>query len=298
MTDQEDIIGTDIKLIVTHKNPDPDAIGACWLLSRFGGAKFEGARFFFVSAGQEIGSDILEAKEIASNEVVHVDTGMGVFDHHQPGHTERDSATKIVHEYLTNKYPEHKDNQALARVVHHINEGDHFAECYWPEANADRYVFMFDTILQGLRSGRHFNDHEIVDFGMICLDGILTSMKVKVSAEEDLKTLGVDFESPWGKALSIENHNDEVIDLAQKSGYLIVVRKDSQEGHVRIKAVPDRDIDLTKAYREIKKLDQEGTWFLHPSKTMLLNGSKKSAMHTPTPLSLEEIVSIIRSSTT
>lgn len=289
-----DPITTDVKLIVTHQNPDPDAIASTWLLMRFGGPRFDGARSYFVAAGHEIGADVLEAKELTAEEVVHVDTGMGPFDHHQPGHTDRDSATLLVYQYLAAKHEELAEDLALKRLVEHINEGDHFAEVWWPEANADRYVFMFDQILQGLRSGRHFNDHETMDFGMICLDGILNAMKIKVSAEEDLEEHGREITSTWGKALAIENQNDEVIDIAQKSGYMVVIRKDAEAGHIRIKAVPDKGIDLTLVYRQIKEQDEEGTWFLHPSKTMLLNGSKKSAMHVPSPLSLDAVIDIVR----
>ena len=284
-----------IKLIVTHMNPDQDAIGSSWLFRRFGGRDFEQASHYFVSAGHKIGADVLEAKELDPEEVVHVDTGMGVFDHHQPDNTKRDSATLRVYEYLIAKHKELADDQALSRLVDFINEVDHFAECYWPEANNDRYVFMLDGILQGLRSGRHFNDHEVLDFGMVCLDGIYNMLKIKISAEHDLDSMGYEFDTPWGKGLAIENQNDDVIEIAQKRGFQVVVRKDAERKHVRIKAAPEKGIDLTPIYRKIQEIDLEGTWFLHPSKQMLLNGSKKSGMHVASPLTLEQVVELFGS---
>lgn len=292
---KQDPISKPVKMLVTHINPDMDAITSVWLFERFGGTYFAGAEKYFVVAGSEVADDVLHAKEIDPDEVVHVDTGMGVFDHHQPGHTERDSATLLVWQYLTKKHAELQSDEALKRLVLFVNELDHFAECWWPEANNDRYTFMLDDVLKGLRSAKHFNDHELVDFGMICLDGVYNSFKIKVGAEKDIAELGQEFETTWGKALAIENQNDEVMKIAQKMGYMVVVRKDAEQGHVRIKAVPDREIDLKEVYDKVKDFDEEGTWFYHPSGTMVINGSKKHSGQVPTPMSLEEIVEVLKS---
>ncbi len=289
------VIAKPVKMIVTHQNPDLDAIGAIWLFFRFGVKGFEGAQKYFVPAGEEVDEATLKAKEIERDEVVHVDTGLGVFDHHQPGNTERNSATLKVYEYLIEMREELSQDEALRRVVLEINDSDHFAECFWPEPNNDRYEMMLDQLLKGLRSSKHFSDHELVEFGMICLDGVYTSMKLKVGAEEDIHNLGTEFATRWGKALAIENQNDEVIKTGQKMGYTVVVRKDADKGHVRIKAIPDSDIDLTEVYEKITTFDEEGTWYFHPSKTMLINGSRKNQNQVATPLSLEEVVEVVRS---
>src|SRR4030042_2683967 len=118
---------------------------------------------------------------------------------------------------------------------------------------------------------------------------------MKIKAEEEIETLGTGFETKWGRALSIENSNDEVVKQAQKQGYQLVVRKDKEKGHVRIKGVPEKGIDLSKVYELIKVKDTLGTWYLHPSQTMLLNGSSRNEKHVPTPLTLEEVVEIIKS---
>lgn len=289
-----DPITKPIKLLVTHQNPDPDAVAACWLFIKYGGRNFEGAQLYFVPSGTEVSDEVLEAKGIRREETIHVDTGMGPFDHHQPGNQVRDSATLKVYEYLTLKQPDLKQDEGLRRVVQFINDNDHFAACWWPEADNDRYVFMLEDILKGLRQARGFNDRELTEFAMICLDAILSSMKQKVSAEKEMSE-GREFESPWGKALAIENNNDEVIKLAQKRGYSLVVRKEADKGHLRIKAVPERGIDLTPVYEAIKSADQTGTWFFHPSKTMLINGSRHNSTHVASPLTLDEVVEIIKS---
>jgi len=80
------------------------------------------------------------------------------------------------------------------------------------------------------------------------------------------------------------------------------VRRHPVLGHIRIKSIPknfiggeDRSVDLSPIYKKIKEVDKEGDWFLHKSKTMLINGSAKNPKMRPTKLSLEEIVKIIKS---
>lgn len=261
-----------------------DAIGAVWLLQKFGGQDLQKAEVVFVKAGERLEDD----------EAIHVDTGLGEFDHHQPGNRQRKCATKLVYEYLVEKNKKLGEDEALFKLVDFINETDHFASVNWPEAKTDRFLFGMEEILAGLRSGKKFSDLELVAFGSVCYDGVYVALKMRVSAEKDLRGLGETFESKWGKSLSIENQNDEVMKLAMRQGYKLVVRKDKENGNVRIKAVPDQDIDLEPVYEEIKKVDSVGTWYFHPSRAMLLNGSSKRSDQIPTLLALKEVVEIIK----
>ena len=233
-----------IKLLVTHKNPDLDAITSIWLFRRFDEQRVSQAEYAFVPPGQSIDQSILNEKNIADAEVIHTDTGNGEFDHHQPDNDKRDSAALRVYTYLIDKYEHLNNDDALYRLVDFVNESDHFASFYWPEATSSRYMFMVEEILSGLRSKRHFSDWEMLEFGMVCLDGIYTMFKVRVAAERDLEEKAWEFTSRWGKSVAIENHNDHILDLALKSGNELVVRKDADQGHIRIKAAPDKGIDF------------------------------------------------------
>ena len=290
----EEPVGKSIKLLVAHENPDMDAIAAMWLFKRFGESGFDGAEYYFVHAGDRVDSETMMAKSVTEDEIVHVDTAMGRFDHHQPGNTLRDSATLRVYAYLCEKFQDLNQDEALKRVVDFVNETDHFASYYWPEVDNDRYMFMMEEILSGLRSSEHFTDREVVEFGMLCYDGVYTSMKIRVKAEEDLRDKSSEFESMWGRGLAIENKNDEVIKLGQKKGYVVVVRKDEVNGAIRIKTAPDEAISLKHIYEQIKKLDTEGTWYYHPSGHMLINGSRKHSGQIPTKLTLQEVVDLIK----
>jgi len=130
-------------------------------------------------------------------------------------------------------------------------------------------------------------------------------------AEKEIKERGIEFQTKWGKAIAIETLNDTVLKLAQIMGYVVAVRKDPSTENVRIKARPrkransqkpraksqifeDVDIDLTRVYEKLKKMDPDATWFLHVSKRMLLNGSPKNPDMRGSKLTLSEVVELLQ----
>ena len=184
-----------IRLLITHQNPDEDAIAACWLFMGFGGQPFTSAELYFVPAGETISDETLRAKGVDRDETVHVDTGMGPYDHHQPDNTLHDSATERVYNYLAFGNSAIKEDKALKRMVAVITDIDHFGNCWWPEAANDRYNFMLEELLRGLRGARSFTDHELVNFGIICLDGIYNRFKSIIRQNK------ISF--PWGGILNV-----------------------------------------------------------------------------------------------
>ncbi len=272
------------KLIVTHFNPDPDAITSVWLFRRFH-PQFTQSAVEFVPAGNTYQG------QPADNDpnIIHVDTGEGQFDHHQ--RQDRTCAAGLILEYLQSNFQYLQDDEALERLVEIIIGDDHFEDCFWPEPTADRYSFMFGEILDGLKRNNTLTDHGLIDFGSTCLDGIYTSLKLKLEAEKEIAK-GQEFESKWGKALALETKNDEVLKLGLKMGYILVVRKDP-DGMARIKAQPQSRVDLTLTYDEIKQADPEAIWYLHASKRILINGSYKNPHHVFSKLNLGQIVKIL-----
>ena len=67
-----------MKLIVTHFNPDLDAIASIWIIKRFLKG-WEKARVRFVPAGETYKDQPVDSQP----EILHVDTGLGELDHHQ-----------------------------------------------------------------------------------------------------------------------------------------------------------------------------------------------------------------------
>lgn len=275
-----------MKYLVTHQSVDIDAVTACWLVKRFLSG-WEDAELTFVPAGSTLDNEPADSKP----SVIHADTGLGKFDHHQTD--EYTSATKRVFKFLL--YENHikpKIQKALERLINVVNGLDHFGEVYFPEASADRYDFLLSQIIEGLKTPLK-DDKKITETGFILLDAILQILKNKVNAEEAIKS-GFVFFSKWGKAIALESKNEEAIKVGLKSGFALVLKKNPDKGNARIKTLPDPKLDLTPLYEEIKKHDKRGTWFLHVSKNMLLNSSSKNPNFIPTSLSLQKLIEIIK----
>lgn len=283
------------KLIVTHHSPDLDAIGAVWFLMRFLNQEFGHAKVAFVNPGEKISVTAAEQLGFVAHEAVHVDTGLGEFDHHQPDRGQKLlSASLLVYQYICKRHPDLKDDRALKSIADYITEIDHFHEIYWPDPADIRYLFMIQELIKGMELSDRNSDEAILQFGMECLDNSLYVLRQRFSAEEEIALKAEDFHLKGGTAVAILSSNDETIKLAQKEGHILVIRKDPQLGNIRIKARPDSDLSLEKLKNKIAELDKEGSWYFHPSGKMLINGSQKHATQKASPLSLEEVVNIVK----
>lgn len=289
-----------MKTIVTHFAPDVDAVASVWLLKRFLPG-WDEAKVEYVAAGKTLNNEIVDSDP----DILHVDTGMGKLDHHQTG--EDTCAARRTFEYIAAqfqisniKYQKNGKNnyfsiEALERLVEVVNDIDHFREVYFPNPTADFYDFNLVAILDGLKLLYSTDNNRILEAGLICMDGIYKTFQNKVWAKSELKEKGVPFKTRWGKGIGIETVNDEAVRLAQKSGYVVAVRKDPKKEFVRIKVLPESTADLTNCYHKFKKLDPKATWFLHAGKKMLLNGSVKNPESIPTRLTLNEVIEVLKS---
>jgi len=282
-----------MKLIITHINPDLDALASIWLIKKFLPG-WQNAEVDFVPAGKTY-----QAKPADSNpDIIHVDTGLGKFDHHQDN-TFTCSAIRVW-QYIKDFFKNKKNSpitdnkkQTINRLVKIVNEIDHFGEVFWPDASSDRYDFIIERIFDGWKLKYPDQNQRLCQWGTDCLDGLYQILKAKIYAEEELKK-AKEFDSPWGKAVAAETVNDEVIKLAQKTGFKLAIRKDPRKGYVRIKSLPSKDINLKPLYQALKQVDPTATWYLHPSNNMLLNGTAKNPQMKPTRLTLDEIIAIVK----
>ncbi len=282
-------------LLVTHHAPDLDACGACWLLKRFDAQHYADAKVIFVNPGDQISLEEAENHGCQLHEVTHVDTGGGTFDHHQPERgPEYISATSLVYDHIIEIHPELKNDPALAELTQFVTEIDHFGEIHWPEADNSRYCFMINELIHGAEFADPHDDDSQLTFGFHCLDAAYASLTQQLKAREILETEGETFELPIGKCLAIETRNDDTIKLAQKRGYTLVIKKDPNLGNIRIKARPDSTLVLLPLSDAIKKIDTKGTWFYHGSGKMLINGSSKHRDQVPSPLTLNQVVELVK----
>lgn len=275
--------------IVTHHIPDLDAIASVWMIKKFL-PNWQDANVCYVPAGETLDKMTVDSDP----HIMHVDTGFGFLDHHQ---TDSDTcAAKKTYRHIQKNVTKDEiwENEALERMADVVNFYDHFREVTIPDIKADYHVFDCINIIDGLKSLYPLDNQKITDTGFIIMDAIYKMMQEKIWAEEILEKEGREFMSIWGKAIAFETINDTVLKLAQKSGFVIAVRKDPKKKYVRIKGLPGTKVDLSRIYEEMMHKDPQATWYLHASKKLLLNGSTRNPSMKPTRLTLTEIINILK----
>jgi hypothetical protein len=305
-----------MKIIVTHISPDWDAIGSVWLIRKYLD-EWKDAEIKFVPAGERLpgsklkvpsdrGTDVIE--KIGEDEVMHVDTGMGPLDHHQTSDRNVCGMSKTW-DYVQKELKAQGKNltsehlEALGRIVKVVVDIDHFGEVFWKDVLEDYQEFSLLGILEGLKYMRQYQDAYYAEFGFICLNALLAEFENRIWAEKEIAR-AKNFDTRYGRGIGFETINDSVLKLAQKMGFVLVVRKDPRKGYVRIKTLPDppltpqegkqrKGADLTLMYEQFKKIDPSATWYLHVSGKMLLNGTPKNPKMKPTKLGLDEIIKVL-----
>lgn len=295
-------------------SPDWDAISSVWLIKKHL-AGWQNAKVVFVPAGQRIprstmgdtktyaeDSTLNPIEKLGEDEVIHVDTGLAPLDHHQTS-DRAVSAASLTWDYVRKQLKESGESfteqheAAISRVIKFVVDTDHFKEVFWAEPAADYHEFTLLGLLDGFKLEHPDSDNLYVSFGIECLNSMVAQFENRIWAENEIAEKGVKFTSKYGPGIGFETINDTVLKLAQKMGYVLVVRKDPRKNYVRIKTLPDKDnkkgIDLTLAYEQLKKIDPQATWFLHVSKKMLLNGTPKNPKMKPTKLSLADIIKVL-----
>ena len=275
-----------MKQILTHINPDLDAVCSCWLIRRFL-PDWDKAEIGFVKSGKMKGVD-------EDTDVLYVDTGWGKLDHHQT--SECLSASKLALDFILKKTKGRDfsdlEKEALEKIVGVVTEIDNARDISWPEVGEFRYYFYLHSLIDGLR-GLAFSDERVMKIGFSLLDSVLLNFKSTIRAKEELGE-GMVFESPWGKSLGIVTANRHLLWVAEVEGYVTVIIKDPKTGAVRIYARPDSQVDLSSLADQIKEVDETGDWFLHASKKLLLNQSSTNPGMKPTSLSLEKMISFLK----
>ncbi len=142
--------------IVTHVNPDWDALGASWLLSRFH-PDTQNATLAFVSA--KAPDEILLGAATAVVDVgLCLDPATLRFDHHQENSDPTLSATGLVYKFLcdTGIAKKHSHSlthiESLVRLINDIDVGRR-----WPESE-----FSFSLGIHGLLSAERFRLSQVV----------------------------------------------------------------------------------------------------------------------------------------
>lgn len=275
-----------MKTIVTHLSPDLDAIASVWLVKKYL-PDWDNAQIKFVPSGTTLDDHLPDSDK----NIIHVDTGHGRFDHHQTN--DYTSATKLVFKFLHGRdLIDEKDTKALEKIIEYVNSTDHFAEVFYSDPDADRYDFMVRQLVDGLKVINR-DEAKLIDIIFLLLEAALIVFKNKVNAEEEINN-GFVFKSYLGRSLALESKNEEIVKLALKKGFSLVIRRHPEVGFTRIKTLPDKKYSLKPIYKKILEIDKKGSWYFHISEHMLLNGSSGNPKLVPTSLSLNKIIEIVK----
>ena len=273
------------KLIVTHLRPDLDACSSAWLIKRFY-PEFGMAEFAFVPSGKTYKNEPADINK----SIIHVDTGMGKFDHHQ--FRSRSSAALRVYQYLVkNKLLKKADKEALDRLVELITMIDNFEEVSFDNPTSDIYELMLSQVLEGVKQNEA-SDHEVMELTLPWLDGLLTIFKRKIMAEKDFEE-ATEFRIKNIKCLFLRSRSKEASKLAEKQGYQLVLLQDKERGNINFRVHPKAKFNLDKVYQAIKKIEGNDLWFYHASGHLLLNGSN-SHPQPATKLTSSQLIDILR----
>jgi len=273
------------KLIVTHLRPDLDACASVWLIRRFY-PNFTQAEFSFVPSGDTYQNQLADSDK----QIIHVDTGLGRFDHHQ--FRRRLSASLRIYQYLEEEVKWRTlDQIVLERMVELVTMIDNFEEVDFDNPTSDIYELQINQILEGIKLNES-SDHQVMELMLPVLDGLFAILKRKVMAETELEK-GEEFKIGQFKAIYLRSRSKEVSKLAEKGGYQLVLLKDPERGNVNIRVHPRAKFTLDHVYQVIIKKEPDDLWFYHASGHLLLNGSN-SHPQKPTKLTVKELITIIK----
>ena len=276
------------KMIVTHIHPDLDAIMSSWLLVRFDQSRYGDAKFAFVPAP----TTYKNLPPDNDPNVVHVDVGGGKFDHHKPGGFTT-CASKLVYEELLAEKLVSDEDEPLQEMIAIAYEIDTFQDCYWPGTDSPRMAMMLHEIIPALHRLQLYDNEAVLRMVFVYLDATYQRLKDWAKGKEAVNE-GTEFESIWGKGITVTTAADDVSKIAQKMGYAIVVISDTQKGFLKIKTAPNVKVPLQALYDKICLRESPERWVYHNSGHMLFSGSDKGQLKQRTELHLNDLIEMIK----
>lgn len=262
-------------VIVGHLAPDLDCLAAIWILVRFG--KAEQAELEFVPAGQTRNN--LPAD--ADAQIVHVDTGGGRFDHHHSADSTL-SGAELVRRTLA------PSDEALQRLVDQVTRIDH------AEASPGRQPIFFNItdLIAGYNALYPNRPHHVARAMLPNLDAWYEHEQRQLRLERAF-TKRVEFQTRWGLGIAMQSDDGGSSKLAYSHGAVLYAYRD-RKGYMGIAAQQRSSVDLEPIFQDLKRLDGDADWYLHPSRRLLLCGTPKAPPRTPSGLSLSELVGVLK----
>ncbi|HEX6292552.1 MAG TPA: hypothetical protein VFZ66_25430 [Herpetosiphonaceae bacterium] len=259
-------------VIVGHLSPDIDCLCAIWILRRWYGMADAALRF--VPSGQTLDGAPVDSDDL----IVHVDTGHGRFDHHHDiDHSL--SATELVRRVAA------PDDIVLKRIAQAVTRLDHALAEGGTAPNICNLIEGFNALYP--------DAPEQVAAAMFANFDAWYASEARQTRLEQAFAARIEFDTPWGFGIAMESDDGGSSRLAYSAGAVLYAYRDGK-GNMGIAARSRAQVDLTQVLRDLRRIDPQADWFLHPSKRMLLCGTPKSPPRTPSRLSLAELVGVLR----
>lgn len=268
-----------MNILATHHNPHLDDICGLWLLRRFI-PRFKKAKIIFISQG---------GKYLAPH-IVGVGVGRGVYDEHKGDIYE--SATTLVYNEVK-KYVKNKDEKrALQQLTSFVCAEDHAQFMGMPG-----HEFSIASALLAMSKVpyRTHNDTQMFAFGVVALEGLLTSLMHTQRLIRDSKK-AIFFETKWGKGIALKTEAPSacVGEHAAQHGCAVFVVINTKTGYRYIKATPKAtEVDFAEQFAEVRRRETHADWYFHHSHRMLICGSDVSKTKQLSKLTLKELVAVV-----
>lgn len=259
--------------IVGHLSPDLDCLTAIWILVRFGGAKE--AELRFVPTGSTL--DGLAADTDPS--VIHVDTGGGRFDHHDTDDLSL-SAAELVRQKCAPR------DESLRRLVDQVTSLDH------AQALRQSVFFNINDLIAGYNALYPNHPHHVAQAMFPNLDAWYEHEHRQVRLESAFAER-MEFRTRWGLGIAMQSDDGGSSRLAYGHGAVLYAYRDGR-GYMGVAAQSRSQVDLAPVYADLRRIDGDADWFLHPNRRLLLCGTSKSPPRQPSLLSLEQLVEVLQ----
>jgi hypothetical protein len=261
--------------IVGHLAPDLDCLAAIWIIVRFG--KAEAAELEFVPAGRTLNDRPADADA----QIVHVDTGGGRFDHHHTADTTL-SGAELVRRAVA------PADEALRRMVDQVTRIDH------ADAAPQRQPVFFNItdLIAGYNALYPNRPHHVARAMFPNLDAWYEHEQRQLRLERAFNKR-VEFQTRWGLGIAMQSDDGASSRLAYNHGAVLYAYRD-RKGYMGVAAQQRSSVDLEPIYRDLKRLDGDADWYLHPSHRLLLCGTPKAPPRHFSGLSLNELVGVLK----
>lgn len=293
------------KIIVTHFNPDLDAFLAVWLVRKFW-PTWDEAEIKMVPVGQRYEGEekdpsakpLLEDEDgvssISGDDVVHVDTGWGMFDHHD--RNDFVCAASLFWESVKERGLDDdlskEERSAIEKLISYALAWDHGLFYESKEKYEAFQIYNHFDLLPKIARGRD----EILDLGLRLLTSQFLVLKTEACAEREFLERKMVIKSPLGKVLAIESDYSGIDAVAYRNGFDLVIQVMPKSRERAFSARPSSRVDLTVVYNKLKEIEPSADWFLHASKKLLLCGSAKAGKKRLSELSLEQLIKVLKES--